>query len=129
MAWLMMSGRDFHRIGVLAQVDDGRPGVQNDANLLDGTKRQMVRLLKTYRTGGVSRSAPKVSPCLHGPDPRAPDRPCRDHREQALQRRAGPYQGGAGQGRTKARQVKPVSAKNGDVKIGRTPGRPSKLKM
>jgi len=52
MGWVMMSERDFHRIGVLAQVDDGRLSVQNGANLLGVTRRQMFRLLKTYRTEG-----------------------------------------------------------------------------
>lgn len=52
MGWVMMSERDFHRIEVLAQVDDGRLSVQNGANLLDVTRRQMFRLLKTYRTEG-----------------------------------------------------------------------------
>ncbi|SEQ84421.1 Winged helix-turn helix [Loktanella sp. DSM 29012] len=49
---VMMSERDFHRVKVLAQVDDGRLSVQNGANLLGVTRRQMFRLLKTYRTEG-----------------------------------------------------------------------------
>ncbi len=52
MGWVMMSERDVHRIEVLAQVDDGRLSVQNAANLFDVTRRQMFRLLKTYRTEG-----------------------------------------------------------------------------
>ena len=37
----------------MAQVDDGRLSVQNGANMLDITKRQMFRLLKRYRTDGA----------------------------------------------------------------------------
>ncbi len=55
MAHTELSLRDFHRIEVLAQVDDGRLSVQNGANLLDVTRRQMFRLLKTYRTEGGTR--------------------------------------------------------------------------
>ena len=54
MGWVMMSERELNRIEVLAQVDDGRLSVQNGANMLDITKRQMFRLLKTYRTEGAT---------------------------------------------------------------------------
>lgn len=50
----MMSERELNRIEVLAQVDDGRLSVQNGANVLDITKRQMFRLLKRYRTEGAA---------------------------------------------------------------------------
>ncbi|WP_176219190.1 ISNCY family transposase, partial [Planktotalea arctica] len=50
----MMSERELNRIEVLAHVDDGRLSVQNGANMLDITKRQMFRLLKTYRTDGAA---------------------------------------------------------------------------
>ena len=50
----MMSERELNRIEVLAQVDDGRLSVQNGANMLDITKRQMFRLLKRYRTEGAA---------------------------------------------------------------------------
>ena len=53
MGWVMMSERELNRIEVLAQVDDGRLSVQNGANMLDVTKRQMFRLLKRYRTDGA----------------------------------------------------------------------------
>lgn len=53
MGWVMMSERELNRIEVLAQVDDGRLSVQNGANMLDVTKRQMFRLLKQYRTDGA----------------------------------------------------------------------------
>ncbi len=53
MGWVMMSERELNRIEVLAQVDDGRLSVQNGANMLDITKRQMFRLLKIYRTEGA----------------------------------------------------------------------------
>ena len=48
-----MSERELNRIEVLAQVYDGRLSVQNGANMLDVTKRQMFRLLKRYRTEGA----------------------------------------------------------------------------
>jgi transposase len=51
---VMMSERELNRIEVLAQVDDGRLSVQNGANMLDITKRQMFRLLKRYRTEGAA---------------------------------------------------------------------------
>ena len=54
MGWVMMSERELNRIEVLAQIDDGRLSVQNGANMLDITKRQMFRLLKTYRTEGAA---------------------------------------------------------------------------
>jgi transposase len=53
MGWVMMSERELNRIEVLAQVDDGRLSVQNGANMLDITKRQMFRLLKRYRSEGA----------------------------------------------------------------------------
>lgn len=53
MGWVMMSERELNRIEMLAQVDDGRLSVQNGANLLGITKRQMFRLLKRYRTEGA----------------------------------------------------------------------------
>ncbi|MGJ8625209.1 MAG: ISNCY family transposase [Yoonia sp.] len=54
MGWVMMSERELNRVEVLAQVDDGRLSVQNGANMLDITKRQMFRLLKRYRTDGAA---------------------------------------------------------------------------
>ncbi len=54
MGWVMMSERDLNRIEVLAQIDDRRLSVQSGANMLDITKRQMFRLLKTYRTEGAT---------------------------------------------------------------------------
>jgi hypothetical protein len=53
MGWVMMSERELNRIEVLSQVDDGRWNVQHGANMLDITKRQMFRLLKSYRTEGA----------------------------------------------------------------------------
>lgn len=53
MGWVMMSERELNRIEVLAQVDDGQLSVQNGANMLGVTKRQMFRLLKRYRTEGA----------------------------------------------------------------------------
>jgi phage antirepressor YoqD-like protein len=54
MGWVLMSERELNRIEVLAQVDDGRLNVQNGANMLDITKRQMFRLLRTYRIEGAA---------------------------------------------------------------------------
>ena len=53
MGWVMMSERELNRIEVLAQVDDGRLTVENAANMLDLTRRQIFRLLKRYRTEGA----------------------------------------------------------------------------
>ena len=53
MGWVMMSERELNRIEVLAQVDDGRLTVENAANMLGLTRRQVFRLLKRYRTEGA----------------------------------------------------------------------------
>ncbi|WP_255009644.1 hypothetical protein [Roseovarius sp. M141] len=45
MGWVMMRERELKRIDVLAQIDDGRLDAQDDANMLDITKRRMFRLL------------------------------------------------------------------------------------
>ncbi|WP_394182290.1 ISNCY family transposase [Yoonia maritima] len=49
-----MSERELNRVEVLAQVDDGRLSVDNAANMLDLTRRQIFRLLKRYRQDGAS---------------------------------------------------------------------------
>ncbi|ODM46600.1 transposase [Ruegeria sp. PBVC088] len=54
MGWVMMSERELNRVEVLAQIDDGRLTVENAANLLDLTRRQVFRLLKRYRQDGAS---------------------------------------------------------------------------
>jgi transposase len=54
MGWVMMSERELNRVEILAQVEDGRLTVDNAANLLDLTRRQVFRLLKRYRTGGAA---------------------------------------------------------------------------
>jgi len=54
MGWVMMSERDLNRIEVLAQLDDGQLTVDNAANLLDLTRRQIFRLLERYRQDGAS---------------------------------------------------------------------------
>ncbi len=53
MGWVIMSERELNRVEVLAQVDDGRLTVDNAANMLDLTRRQVFRLLKRYRQGGA----------------------------------------------------------------------------
>ncbi len=54
MGWVMMSERELNRVEVLTQIDDGRLTVDNAANLLDLTRRQIFRLLKRYRQDGAS---------------------------------------------------------------------------
>ncbi|NBB81240.1 MAG: ISNCY family transposase [Verrucomicrobia bacterium] len=54
MGWVMMSERELNRVEVLAQVDDGRLSVDNAANILALTRRQIFRLLKRYRQDGAS---------------------------------------------------------------------------
>ena len=49
-----MSERELNRVEILAQVDDGRLSVDNAANMLDLTRRQIFRLLKRYRQNGAS---------------------------------------------------------------------------
>jgi len=54
MGWVVMSERKLNRVEVLAQVDDGWLSVDNAANMLDLTHRQIFRLLKRYRQDGAS---------------------------------------------------------------------------
>ena len=60
MGWVVMSEHELNRVEVLAQVDDGRLSVDNAANMLDLTRRQIFRLLKRYRQDGASASP---APC------------------------------------------------------------------
>lgn len=48
MGWVVMSERELQRVEVLAQVDDGRLSIDNAANMLALTRRQIFRLLKLY---------------------------------------------------------------------------------
>ena len=54
MGWVMMSERELNRVEVLAQVDDCRLSVDNAANMLALTRRQIFRLLKLYRQDGAA---------------------------------------------------------------------------
>lgn len=54
MGWVIMSERELNRIEVLAQIDDGKLSVEAGANMLGLTRRQVFRLLKTYRTDGAA---------------------------------------------------------------------------
>ncbi len=49
-----MSERELNRVEVLAHVDDGRLTVDNAANMLELTRRQIFRLLKRYRQNGAA---------------------------------------------------------------------------
>jgi len=53
MGWVIVSERELNRAEVLAQVDDGRLTVDNAANMLDLTRRQIFQLLKRYRQDGA----------------------------------------------------------------------------
>ena len=54
MGWVVMSERELNRVEVLAQVDDRRLSVDNAANMLGLTRRQIFRPLKRYRQNGAS---------------------------------------------------------------------------
>jgi len=54
MGWVIMSERELNRVEVLAQVDDGQLSVDNAANMLCLTRRQVFRLLKRYRQDGAA---------------------------------------------------------------------------
>ena len=41
MGWVVMSERELNRVEVLAQVDDERLSIDNAANMLDLTRRQI----------------------------------------------------------------------------------------
>ncbi len=60
MGWVIMSERELNRVEVLAQVDDGRLTVDNAANMLELTRRQIFRLLKRYRQDGASAISHKA---------------------------------------------------------------------
>jgi transposase len=63
MGWVMMSERELNRVEVLAQVDDGRLSVDNAANMMDLTRRQVFRLLKRYRQDGAAAIRHKSRGC------------------------------------------------------------------
>jgi transposase len=54
MGLVLMSARDLNRIEVLSQVSEGRMTAATAANVLDLSRRQVHRLLKTFRTEGVA---------------------------------------------------------------------------
>lgn len=54
MGWVAMSESELNRVEVLAQVDDGRLSVDNAANMLELTRRQIFRLLESCRQNGAS---------------------------------------------------------------------------
>ena len=62
MGWVMMSERELNRGEVLAQVDDGRLTVNNAANLLDLTRRQVFRLLKRFRLDSAAAARHYIAP-------------------------------------------------------------------
>ncbi len=49
-----MSKRELQRVNVLAQVDDGRLGIDAGAGILGVSRRQMLRLPKRHRGGGAA---------------------------------------------------------------------------
>lgn len=54
MGLVLMSERELQRVEVLAQVADGLLGIDAGASVLGLSRRQVFRLLKRYRSGGVS---------------------------------------------------------------------------
>jgi len=55
MGWVMMSERELNRVEVLAQVDDGRLTVDNAANMLALTRRQIFRPVPQTTPSGLAR--------------------------------------------------------------------------
>lgn len=51
MGWVIMSERELNRVEVLAQVDDGRLSVDNAANVLDLTRRQIFWAFEAISPG------------------------------------------------------------------------------
>lgn len=64
-----MSERELNRVEVLVQVDDCRLTIDNAANLLNLTRRQVFRLLKRYRLDGAAAIRHKA----RGKPPEQPD--------------------------------------------------------
>ena len=60
MGWVTMSERDLRRVGVLAEVANGRRAVASAAAVLALSARQVHRLLKAYRLGGGGAIAHKA---------------------------------------------------------------------
>ena len=54
MGWVLMSERELNRIEVLSQVVDRRMTALTAANVLGLSRRQVHRLLKTFRTNGAA---------------------------------------------------------------------------
>ena len=52
MGWVVMSERELNRIEVLSQVTQGRMTVVSAANVLGLSRRQVHRLLGTFRSEG-----------------------------------------------------------------------------
>jgi hypothetical protein len=53
MVWVTMGERELQRIEVLTQVSDGRLSVDAAANVLALSRRQIFRLLKSFRAMGA----------------------------------------------------------------------------
>ncbi len=87
MGLVLMSGRELHRAGVLAEIADGSRGVASGAALLGLTARHMRRLIERYRTRGPAGLA-------HGHRNRPSNRrrPA-EHRAEALRLIRAHYQG------------------------------------
>jgi transposase len=60
LGWVTMSERDLRRVGVLAEVANGRRAVASAAAVLALSARQVHRLLKAYRLGGGGAIAHKA---------------------------------------------------------------------
>lgn len=63
MGWVMMSECELNRVEILAQVDVARLSVDNAANMLALTRRQVFRLLKRYRPNDASAIRTKLRGC------------------------------------------------------------------
>ncbi len=57
MGWVLMDGRELHRVGVLAEVADGSRSVASGAALLGLTARHTRRLVDRYRSQGPAALA------------------------------------------------------------------------
>ena len=87
MGLVLMSGRELHRAGVLAEIADGSRGVVAGAALLGLTARHLRRLIVRYRTQG-----PAGLTHGHRDRPSNRRRPA-EHRAEALRLVRAHYQG------------------------------------
>ena len=63
MGWVLMDGRELHRVGVLTEILDGGRSAASGAAVLGLTARHTRRLVERFRTRGASSLADRLRGC------------------------------------------------------------------